>query len=162
ADRFSVALIPITRRESTLGALVTGDRVNLESDLVLKAARDLHTCARLVPARSLAGLPWAGELRGAHERAATIRRLAHPGARPEDFLRPGHVFPLAGRRGGLAGRGAYRGLPRALRRRRPPPVAAICEVMGPDGYMLTGSAVQRFALRWGIPMIAVDDLASWL
>src|SRR5262249_41177900 len=33
----------------------------------------------------------------AHERAGTVRRLAHPDARPDDFLRPGHVFPLAAR-----------------------------------------------------------------
>jgi 3,4-dihydroxy-2-butanone 4-phosphate synthase len=41
-------------------------------------------------------------------------------------------------------------------------VAAICEIMGPDGRMLTGSAVERFALRWGIPMIAVDELVAHL
>ena len=38
----------------------------------------------------------------AFDRAATVRRLADEHARPEDFLRPGHVFPLAGRPGGLA------------------------------------------------------------
>src|SRR5262249_56134988 len=40
----------------------------------------------------------------AHERAGTVRRLAHPDARPDDFLRPGHVFPLAARPEGLAAR----------------------------------------------------------
>jgi 3,4-dihydroxy 2-butanone 4-phosphate synthase len=41
-----------------------------------------------------------------------------------------------------------------------PGVAAICEVMGPDGTMLTGPAVERFALRCGIPMIAIGELAG--
>ena len=41
-----------------------------------------------------------------------------------------------------------------------PTVAAICEVMGPDGHMLTGPAVERFALKWAIPMIAIDELAA--
>ena len=41
-----------------------------------------------------------------------------------------------------------------------PTVAAICEVMGPDGHMLTGSAVERFALNWGLPLIAVNELAA--
>ena len=36
----------------------------------------------------------------AHDRSATVRRLADPEARPSDFLQPGHVFPLAGRPGG--------------------------------------------------------------
>ena len=43
-----------------------------------------------------------------------------------------------------------------------PTVAAICEVMGPDGHMLAGAAVERFALKWRIPMIAIDELADHL
>ena len=256
-DRFSVALIPITLRETTLGQLLPGDRVNLEADLFVKSARELHAAARLVAARSLAALPWAGELRGpagvqkaaaqlaaggavviydpdreseadvvfagtglrpasfvflltqacghttipcdrarldrleippmpgegdrhgtaahvsvdlaagtgtgvsAHERAATVRRLAHPDARPDNFLRPGHVFPLAGRPGGLAARRGHTEASLALCRAAGlPTVAAICEVMGPDGHMLNGSAVERFALNWGIPMVAIDELAA--
>ncbi len=125
-DRFSVALIPLTLRETTLGALGPGDRVNLEADM-----------------------------------AATVRRLAHPGARPADFLRPGHVFPLAGRPGGLAERRGHTEASLALCEAAGlPGVAAICEVMDPDGHMLTGPAVERFALRWGIPMIAVSELAA--
>ena len=256
-DRFSVALIPITLQETTLGQLLPGDRVNLEADLFVKSARELHAAARLVAARSLAALPWAGELRGpagvqkaaaqlaaggavviydpdreseadvvfagtglrpasfvflltqacghttipcdrarldrleippmpgegdrhgtaahvsvdlaagtgtgvsAHERAATVRRLAHPDARPDNFLRPGHVFPLAGRPGGLAARRGHTEASLALCRAAGlPTVAAICEVMGPDGHMLNGSAVERFALNWGIPMVAIDELAA--
>jgi 3,4-dihydroxy-2-butanone 4-phosphate synthase len=41
-----------------------------------------------------------------------------------------------------------------------PTVAAICEVMGTDGHMLTGPAVERFALNHGLPMIAIDELAA--
>jgi len=256
-DRFSVALIPITLHETTLGALGANDRVNLEADLFVKSARELHTGARLVAARFLAALPWAGELRGpagvqkaaaqlaaggavvindpgregeadvvvagaslrpasfvflltqacghttipcdrarldrleippmpgpgdrhgtaahisvdlavgsgtgvsAHERAATVRRLAHPDARPEDFLRPGHVFPLAARPEGLAARRGHTEASLALCQAAGlPTVAAICEVMGPDGHMLTGPVVERFALNWGIPMIAIDELAA--
>jgi 3,4-dihydroxy 2-butanone 4-phosphate synthase/3,4-dihydroxy 2-butanone 4-phosphate synthase/GTP cyclohydrolase II len=97
----------------------------------------------------------------AHDRAATVRRLAHPDARPEDFLRPGHVFPLAGRPGGLPARRGHTEASLALCQAAGlPTVAAICEVMGPDGHMLTGPAVERFALHWGIPVIAIDDLAA--
>ena len=62
-DRFSVALIPITLRETTLGSLRVDDRVNLESDLFVKSARELRAAARLVASRSFAALPWAGERR---------------------------------------------------------------------------------------------------
>jgi 3,4-dihydroxy 2-butanone 4-phosphate synthase len=256
-DRFSVALIPITLRETALRDLRAGDRVNLEADLFVKSARELHVAARLVASRSLAALPWSGELHGpagvqkaaaqlaaggavviydpgregeadvvfagaglrpasfvflltqacghttipcdrarldrleippmpgagdrhgtaahvsvdlaagtgtgvsAHERAAAVRRLAHPDARPEDFLRPGHVFPLAARPEGLAARRGHTEASLALCQAAGlPAVAAICEVMAPDGHMLTGSAVERFALRWGLPMIAIDELAA--
>ena len=259
ADRFSVALIPITCRQTTLGALGEGDRVNLESDLFVKTARELHASARLVAARSLAALPWAGELRGAagiekcaaqlaaggavliydpareaeadvvyagarfrpeamaflltaacghttvpcdrerldrleipplpgagdrhgtgyhlpvdlaatvgtgvsaYDRAATIRRLGHPDARPDDFLRPGHVFPLAGRAGGLGERRGHTEASLALCQAAGlPTVAVICEVMGPDGRMISGSAVERFALRWSLPLISIDELAAGL
>ena len=256
-DRFSVALIPITLRDTTLGTLRIGDRVNLEADLFVKAARELHTAARLVAGRTLAALPWSGQMRGpagvqkaaaqlasggpvvihdpgregeadvvfagaslrpasfvflltqacghttipcdrarldrleippmpgagdrhgtachvsvdlaagtgtgvsAHERAATVRRLAHTDARAEDFLRPGHVFPLAARPLGLAARRGHTEASLALCQAAGlPTVAAICEVMGPDGHMLTGAAVERFALNWAIPMIAMDELAA--
>jgi 3,4-dihydroxy 2-butanone 4-phosphate synthase len=256
-DRFSVALIPITLRESTLGSLRAGDRVNLEADLFVKSARELHATARLGASESLAALPWAGELTGpagvekaaaqlaaggavliydpdregeadvvfagarlrpesfvflvtqacghttipcdrarldrleippmpgpgdrhataahvsvdldvgtstgvsAHDRAATVRRIANPDARPDDFLRPGHVFPLAARPEGLAVRRGHTEASVALCQAAGlPTVAAICEVMGPDGHMLTGPGVERFALRWGIPMIGIDVVAA--
>jgi 3,4-dihydroxy 2-butanone 4-phosphate synthase/3,4-dihydroxy 2-butanone 4-phosphate synthase/GTP cyclohydrolase II len=257
ADRFCVALIPVTLAATALAAVRQDQRVNLESDLFVKSAHDLWHSARLVAARSLAALPWAGELTGpagvgkcvthlaagggvliydpdreaeadvvfagarlrpesmaflltqvcghttvpcdlerldrleigpmpgagdrhgtayripvdlaagtgtgvsAHDRAATIRRLAHPDAAPEDFLRPGHVFPLAGRAGGLVERAGHTEASLALCGAAGlPAVAAICEVMGPDGHMLTGSAVERFALAWSLPMISIAELAA--
>jgi 3,4-dihydroxy 2-butanone 4-phosphate synthase/3,4-dihydroxy 2-butanone 4-phosphate synthase/GTP cyclohydrolase II len=96
----------------------------------------------------------------AAERAATVRRLADPGARPGDFLRPGHVFPLRARPGGLAERGGHTEAGVALCEAAGlPPVAAVCEVMNPDGTMAGEADLERFALRWGLPMVAVADLA---
>jgi len=258
-DRFSVALIPMTLAETTLAGLCPQQRVTLESDLFVKSARDLWQSARLVAARSLAALPWAGELTGpagvgkcvthlaagggvlvydqdreaeadvvfagarlrpesmaflltqacghttvpcdrerldrleigpmpgagdrhgtayhvpvdlaagtgtgvsAHDRAATIRRLARPDAVPADFLRPGHVFPLAGRPGGLTERAGHTEASLALCAAAGlPTVAAICEVMGPDGHMLTGPSVERFALAWSLPLISISQLAAHL
>jgi 3,4-dihydroxy 2-butanone 4-phosphate synthase len=99
----------------------------------------------------------------AHERAATIRRLASADARAGDFLRPGHVFPLAGHEEGLGGRRGHTEASLALLSAAGlATVAAICEVMGPDGHMLTGAAVERFALTWSLPMVSIDALVAHL
>lgn len=99
----------------------------------------------------------------AHERAATIRRLAHPDARPDDFLRPGHVFPLHARRGGLTERAGHTEAAVALCAAAGlPTVATICEVMNLDGSMAGRPELEVFALRWGLPMISIGDLVAWL
>jgi 3,4-dihydroxy 2-butanone 4-phosphate synthase/3,4-dihydroxy 2-butanone 4-phosphate synthase/GTP cyclohydrolase II len=96
----------------------------------------------------------------AEERAATVRRLADPEARPGDFLQPGHVFPLRARDGGLAERGGHTEAGVALCRAAGlAPVAVVCEVMNPDGRMAGEADLERFALRWGLPMVAIGDLA---
>lgn len=79
-DRFSVALIPITLRETTLGNLRAGDRVNLEADLFVKSARELHAAARLVAGRAMTALPWAGALRGPAGVQKAAAELAAGGA----------------------------------------------------------------------------------
>lgn len=126
----------------------------------MPGAGDRHGTAYHLPVDLAAG---TGTGVSAQDRAATIRRLADDAARPEDFLRPGHVFPLAGRPGGMAERRGHTESSLALCQAAGlPTVAVICEVMGPDGRMLTGSAVERFALHWSMPMVAIDELAACL
>jgi 3,4-dihydroxy 2-butanone 4-phosphate synthase len=97
------------------------------------------------------------------DRAATIRRLANPEAVPEDFLRPGHVFPLGGRPTGLAERAGHTEAALALCEAAGlPTVAAICEIMGADGTMAGADEAERFALRWTLPLIEIEGLSSWL
>lgn len=99
----------------------------------------------------------------AAERAATVRRLAHPDARSEDFLRPGHVFPLAARPGGLAERAGHTEATVALCVAAGlPPVGVCCEVMNPDGTMAGSAELETAALRWGLPLVDVSDLVRHL
>ncbi len=99
----------------------------------------------------------------AADRAATIRRLASPDAGAEDFLRPGHVFPLAARPGLLSERKGHTEATVALCIAAGlAPVGVCCEVMRPDGVMADAVDLEQFALRWELPMIDVDDLARWL
>ena len=99
----------------------------------------------------------------AAERAATVRRLASPDARPGDFLRPGHVFPLAARPGLLAERGGHTEATVALCQAAGlPPVGVCCEIMNPDGVMAGPGDLEAAALRWGLPLIDIADLRAWL
>ncbi|MER7246276.1 3,4-dihydroxy-2-butanone-4-phosphate synthase [Kribbella sp. NPDC000426] len=255
-DRFSVVLVPNTLTKTKLGALVAGDRVNLESDLLVRMAREGHGPELQ---RAVAQLPWAGQLSGeagvqkvvaqiaagggvvvwdptaegegdvvfagerfrpeamrflltqacghttvpcasdvlerleigpipgngdrqgtamhvpvdlassegtgvsAADRAATIRRLASADAVPDDFLRPGHVFPLAARPGLLAERQGHTEATVALCVAAGlAPVGVCCEVMRADGVMAGAADLEQFALRWELPMIDIHDLERWL
>ncbi len=99
----------------------------------------------------------------AEERAATIRRVANPVARPRDFVRPGHVFPLAARDGGLAERAGHTEATVALcRAAKLPSVGVCCEIMSPDGHMAGAAELERFALHWDLPLIEIGELVRWL
>lgn len=99
----------------------------------------------------------------AAERAATVRALADPRSRPAEFLRPGHVFPLGARPGLLSERQGHTEATVALMEAAGlPPVGICCELMEPDGRMSGAAELERFSLRWGLPMIAMDDLRRGL
>ena len=99
----------------------------------------------------------------AAERAATVRRLAHADARPEDFVSPGHVFPLGASPGGLRARAGHTEATVELCRAAGlPPVGVCCEIMSPDGHMAGPAELERFALHWGLPLIEIAELASHL
>jgi 3,4-dihydroxy 2-butanone 4-phosphate synthase len=126
----------------------------------LEGAGDRHGTSPHLPV-DLAASTGTGV--SADDRAATIRRLAHPAAVPGDFLRPGHVFPLGGRQGGLGERAGHTEAALALCEAAGlPAVAAICEIMGPDGTMAGAGEAERFALRWALPLIEIADLCTWL
>lgn len=121
---------------------------------------DRHGTRPHVPVDLAAG---TGTGVSAAERAATVRRLASPDARPADFLRPGHVFPLAARPGLLAERAGHTEATVALCRAAGlPPVGVCCEVMNPDGTMAGPADLEAAALRWGLPLVDVADLRAWL
>jgi len=121
---------------------------------------DRHGTRAHIPVDLAAG---TGTGVSAAERAATVRRLADPRSRASDFLRPGHVFPLAARPGLLAERAGHTESTIALCRAAGlPPVGVCCEIMGPDGVMAGAADLEAFALRWGLPLVSVSDLKLWL
>ncbi len=98
----------------------------------------------------------------AFDRATTLRALADPATRPEDLDRPGHVFPLVAREGGVLERpGHTEAAVELVQRAGLPPVAAICEVLAPDGRMARLTDLAELCSRLGLGMLRVADLVRW-
>ncbi len=98
----------------------------------------------------------------ASDRASTIRALADPHSRPEDFSRPGHIFPLAARAGGVLERpGHTEAAIDLVTLAGLEPVAVICEIADSDGEMARMPALVDFAERHQIPMITIAQLAAY-
>ncbi|MBN9098822.1 MULTISPECIES: bifunctional 3,4-dihydroxy-2-butanone-4-phosphate synthase/GTP cyclohydrolase II [unclassified Pseudonocardia] len=98
----------------------------------------------------------------AADRARTLRALADPATTPEELRRPGHVFPLRGRDGGVLVRAGHTEAAldlMALAGRGP--VAVIGEIVAPDGSMSRGEQLRAFAAEHGLPVLAIADLVRY-
>ena len=95
------------------------------------------------------------------DRALTLRKLADPNAVPEDFSRPGHVFPLECMPGCLRDRqGHTEGAIALAQLAGLQPVVAICELMNDEGHMARGEQVVQFAEKHDLPRISVQMLVE--
>ncbi|MGO9309852.1 MAG: 3,4-dihydroxy-2-butanone-4-phosphate synthase [Spirochaetia bacterium] len=98
----------------------------------------------------------------ASDRAAALRGLADEKSRPEDFARPGHIFPIVARAGGVLERGGHTEAAVDLCRLAGlPPACAICEIMSDDGTMARGKDLEAIAQRLGLPIISVADIVRF-
>ncbi len=93
------------------------------------------------------------------DRAATIRALANPASSPADFARPGHIFPLRSRRGGVLVRAGHTEAAVDLCRLAGlTPMGVLCEVMNDDGSMARRPQLQEFARLHGLKIGTIADL----
>ena len=98
----------------------------------------------------------------AKDRATTIRRLADPEARSDDFARPGHVNPLMARAGGaLVRAGQTEGTLDLLRLAGMQPAGVLIEIMNEDGTMARVPHLTRFCQRHEIKMCTIADLIEY-
>jgi 3,4-dihydroxy 2-butanone 4-phosphate synthase len=98
----------------------------------------------------------------AQDRVTTIRTAIAPDARPSDLNRPGHVFPLEARDGGVLERpGHTEAATDLLRLAGLQPFAVLCELMNPDGSMARLPQVQAFGDLHGYPWLTVADVIAW-
>ncbi len=98
----------------------------------------------------------------ARDRAHTILTAVADGCRPEDLARPGHVFPLRARPGGVLVRaGQTEGSVDLARLAGLRPAGVICEVMNDDGSMARMPELERLAAAHGLPIVSVADLIAY-
>ena len=98
----------------------------------------------------------------AFDRARTLRALARPRAVAEDFVRPGHVFPLRAVPGGVLRRAGHtEAAPDLCRLAGLRPVAAVCEILADDGRMMRLPALRMFAKQHGLGILTIRDLIAW-
>lgn len=98
----------------------------------------------------------------AHDRAATIKALIDPKTKPEDLLKPGHVFPLRARRGGVLVRAGHTEAAVDLASLAGlTPAAVICEILRDDGRMARLPDLKRFCEKHQIKLITIADLIAY-
>ncbi len=98
----------------------------------------------------------------AHDRAATIRALIASEAKPTDLVRPGHIFPLKARNGGVLVRAGHtEACVDLMRLAGLYPAGVICEIMNPDGSMARLPQLEQFAREHGLKTCTISDLIKY-
>ena len=98
----------------------------------------------------------------AQDRSTTIRRFVDPGSRPEDFARPGHVFPLTAQPGGVLRRAGHTEATVDLARLADcAPAGVLCEIMDEDGTMARGLRLQEIAEAFELKLVTIKDLIEY-
>lgn len=133
------------------------DRLDLP--LMVPAASGVEATAYTVSVDAVG----AGSGISAADRALTVRTLAEPGCRPDRLIRPGHVFPLRARAGGI---GERRGHTEAsvdlMRLAGLLPVAVISEICEDDGSVARSDRLRAFAGEHGLTLLSIEQLSRAL
>ncbi len=98
----------------------------------------------------------------ASDRAKTILTAINPKTKPEDLVRPGHIFPLRSQPGGVLKRaGQTEGSVDLARLARLYPAGVICEIMNDDGTMARVPQLIKFARKHGLKIVTIKDLIKY-
>jgi 3,4-dihydroxy 2-butanone 4-phosphate synthase/GTP cyclohydrolase II len=141
---------------------MTGDRLDaLDLPLMVSKNTDSNQTAFTV---SIDASPKLGVSTGisADDRARTIQVAINPASIPEDLVRPGHIFPLRARTGGVLKRAGHTeagvDLPRLAGLY---PAGVICEIQNPDGSMARLPQLVKYAREHDLKLISIADLISY-
>ncbi|MFN4006548.1 MAG: bifunctional 3,4-dihydroxy-2-butanone-4-phosphate synthase/GTP cyclohydrolase II [Chitinophagaceae bacterium] len=98
----------------------------------------------------------------AHDRAKTIQALVNPNTKPSDLARPGHIFPLIAKTGGVLRRAGHTEATVDLARLAGfEPAGVLVEVMNEDGTMARLPQLQTIAAKFGLKIISIKDLIEY-
>ena len=98
----------------------------------------------------------------AHDRAVTIKTILDPRTKPEDLARPGHVFPLRARDGGVLVRAGHTEAAVDLSRLAGfYPAGVICEIMNDDGTMARMPELEQMATKFNLKIVTVADIIAY-
>ena len=98
----------------------------------------------------------------AGDRSATVRALVHPETRSGDLMRPGHMFPLRYREGGVLVRAGHTEAVIDLARAAGLyPAGVICEIMNEDGTMVRMPQLEELSAKWDIPIVTIADIIEY-
>lgn len=95
----------------------------------------------------------------ASDRVATIMAAIADHAKPDDLVKPGHIFPLQAKSGGVIERAGHtEGSVDLAKIAGCKPAAVLCEIMNDDGTMMRGEALTEFAKFHNLPMLSINDI----
>jgi len=98
----------------------------------------------------------------AFERDLTIKKLSSPTSKSDDFVRPGHIFPLIAKDGGVLVRtGHTEGSVDICRLAGIYPSAVICEIMNEDGTMARRNDLAKFAKKHNLAVVYISDIVEY-
>ena len=98
----------------------------------------------------------------AADRVTTIKTAANPNAKPDDLARPGHVFPLRARLGGvMTRRGHTEGTIDLMQMAGLQPAGVLCEVTNPDGTMAKAPEIVAFGRLHNMPVLTIEDMVAY-
>lgn len=139
---------------------VVGERLDaLQIPLMVAANTDHQRTAFTVSVDARRGVTTGIS---AADRAATIRVIVDPATGPEDLSRPGHIFPLRYREGGVLKRAGHTEASVDLARLAGLyPAGVLCETVNEDGTMARLPHLERFAAEHGLKIISIADLIAY-
>lgn len=138
---------------------MTGERLDeLELEAMVQHNTDSHETAFTV------SVDWENTTTGisAHERAETIKALLDPKTGPGDLRRPGHIFPLRAKKGGVLRRAGHTEAAVDLARLAGRyPAGVICEIMSEDGTMARVPELMEFVKEHNLSIVTIADLIGY-
>lgn len=138
---------------------IIGDRLNeLDINQMVSNNTDTHSTAFTVSIDAMETTTGIS----AHERALTIKKVLDKDTKPHDFKKPGHIFPLEAKSGGVLKRAGHTEASVDLAKLGGfYPAGVICEIMNDDGTMARLPQLQEFVKEHDLKLITIADLISY-